>query len=278
MMSRPPAAGPAAVPRGARLAGTGLPGTQLASPKLAGAGLGSTGLSGTLTGRVLSGAALAAMVLAGAVLLAGCGGAAAPPAPASAAAPRPTAAGGLSAAPSAAPAVSASGTPRPVACTSVTSQGSFASASDTSAVTLKQISHAVGFTVSLSMPDTQSALAFNGYEGCRYSFDTPAGGAQEDLALVVGTNPLDAKSAAAEFAATRAAREPLSKRMSSCSGCGYSFTPLPGLGAAAVTGFQNGTDEVVAAYSGRVYVEIGPGDLKQARMVRLARLILSKVR
>jgi hypothetical protein len=160
----------------------------------------------------------------------------------------------------------------------VTSQGSFAAASAASAVTLREISHAVGFTVSLSMPDTQSALAFRGYEGCRYSFTTPAGGAQEDVALVVGTNPLDAKSAAAEFTATRTAREPLSERMSSCSGCGYSFTPLPGLGAAAVTGFQDGTDEVVAALSGRVYVEVGPGDLKQVRMIRLARLILRKVR
>jgi hypothetical protein len=227
----------------------------------------------------LAGMGLAGTVLAGTALLAGCGGAAAPAAPATPAAAQSTAAGAPSSAPAApAPSATASGAPRPVACTSVTSQGSFASASDNSAVTLRQISHAVGFKVSLSMPDTQSALAFNGYEDCRYSFDTPAGGAQEDMALVVGTNPLDAKSAPAEFAATRAVHQPLSERMSSCSGCGYSFVSLPGLGAGAVKGFQNGTDEVVAAFSGRVYVEIGPGDLKETRMIRLARLILSKVR
>ena len=230
-------------------------------------------------GLALAGLALAALgLLAGPGLLAGCGGAAAPPAPAGPAGTQPAAAAARSPAPAAAPSATPSGAPRPVACTSVTSQGSFASASATSAVTLREISHAVGFTVSLSMPDTQSALAFQGYEGCRYTFTTPAGGAQVDVALVVGTNPLDAKTAAAEFAATRAAREPLFERMSSCTGCGYAFTRLPGLGAAAVTGFQHGTDEVVAALSGRVYVEVGPGALKQARMIRLARLILRRVR
>jgi len=159
----------------------------------------------------------------------------------------------------------------------VTTQGSFASASANSAVTIDQISNAVGFKVSLSMPDQQSALAFSGYEGCRYQFDTPAGGAQVDVALVVGTNPLDTKSAAAEFAATRDARLPLSERQSSCDGCGYSFTPVRGLGDRALKGFQNGTDEVVAAVKGRVYVEIGPGDLKEVRMIHLAQLILSNI-
>jgi hypothetical protein len=226
---------------------------------------------------VRRGPLLAGLALASLGVLAGCGGAAAPAIPAGQAGTQPAAAAAQSSAP-AAPSATASGAPRPVACTSVTSQGSFADASATSAVTLREISHAVGFTVSLSMPDTQSALAFQGYEGCRYTFTTPAGGAQEDVALVVGTNPLDAKSAAAEFAATRTVHEPLSERMSNCSGCGYAFTGLPGLGAAAVSGFQDGTDEVVAALSGRVYVEVGPGDLKQVRMIGLARLILRKVR
>lgn len=175
------------------------------------------------------------------------------------------------------PSPTASGLPRPVACTSVTTQGSFASASASSAVTLSQISKAVGFKVSASMPDTQSALAFNGYEGCRYQFDTPAGGAQVDVALVVGTNPLDSKTAAAEFAATKETKLPFSDRQGSCSGCGYSFTPLAGLGDSALKGFQDGSDEVVAAVQGRVYVEIGPGELKEVRMIRLAKLILSKV-
>ncbi len=222
---------------------------------------------------ILAGVALAAAGLAGTALLAGCGGTPAPATgPPASRAPR-------SPAPAAPPESTApAGAARPVACTSVTAQGSFASASRRSAVTLKQVSRAVGFRVALSMPDTQSALAFRGYEGCRYSFDTPAGGAREDVALVVGANPLDGKSAAAEFAATRDARQPLSERMSNCSGCGYSFTALPGLGSRAITGFQNGTDEVVAACTGRVYVEIGPGDLKETRMIRLARLILRQVR
>jgi hypothetical protein len=205
-------------------------------------------------------------------LLAGCGGSAAPAAQAPATSSSSSAADRPST-----PSPTASGSPRPVACTSVTTQGSFASASANSAVTLAQISTAVGFTVSQSMPDQQSALAFNGYEGCRYQFDTPAGGAQEDVALVVATNSLDGKTAAAEFAATRNVRQPLSERQSNCSGCGYSFTPVPGLGDSALKGFQNGTDEVVVAVKGRVYVEIGPGDLKEARMIHLAELILSQV-
>ncbi|HEY7143946.1 MAG TPA: hypothetical protein VH637_06835 [Streptosporangiaceae bacterium] len=176
------------------------------------------------------------------------------------------------------PSPTASGLPRPVACTSVTEQGGFASASPDSAVTLDEISEAVGFKVSTSMPDTQSALAFRGYEECRYDFDTPRGGAQEDVALVVGTNPLDTKTAAAEYAITQAQKKPFSERQGFCGGCGYSFTPVPGLGDSAVKGFQNGTDEVVAAVQGDVYVEIGPGQLKEFRMIALAKLILGNVR
>ncbi len=216
--------------------------------------------------------AVLAAALLGPALLAACGAQAVPAASSAA-----TAAASAAVA-TAAPSPSAAGTPQPVACTGVTTQGGFSSASAASPVTLAQIGAAVGFTVSLSMPDTQSALGFNGYEGCRYQFSTPAGGAQEDVALVIGTNPLDGKSAAAEFAATTAAREPLSERQSNCSGCGYSFTPVSGLGASAVKGYQDGGDEVVAALQGSVYVEIGPGDLKESRMIQLAQLILGKVR
>ena len=221
-------------------------------------------------------AVLAAALLAAAPL-AGCGTSVSPGtvSPNETAAPaRATAVS----APPARPSPTASGSPRPLACTSVTSQGSFAPAAADSAVTLAQIGQAVGFTVSLSMPDPQSALAFNGYEGCRYQFATPAGGAQEDVTLVVGTNPLDAKTAAAEFAATRSRKQPLSERQSDCMGCGYAFTPLPGLGQSALSGLQNGTDEVVVALQGPVYVEVGPGDLRESRMVALARLILSHIR
>lgn len=234
----------------------------------------------------LPGTVLPGTVLLGTVLLAACGGpaasspAAAPAATNAAASAAPAAsaaAADATAAPAQAPASSA-GTPPPVACTSVSTQGSFSSASAAAPVTLAQIGQAVGFTVSLSMPDTQSALGFNGYEGCRYQFSTPAGGAQEDVVLVVGTNPLDGKSAAAEYAATSASKLPLSERQSNCSGCGYSFTSVAGLGGSALKGYQDGGDEVVVALQGRVYVEIGPGDLKESRMVQLAQLILSKVR
>jgi hypothetical protein len=105
----------------------------------------------------------------------------------------------------------------------------------------------------------------------------PAGGAQVDVALVVGTNPLDTKSAVAEFAATRDTKLPLGEQQSSCDGCGYSFTPVPGLGDSALKGFQDGSDEVVVALQGHVYVEIGPGDLKEVRMIHLAKLILSNI-
>lgn len=217
-------------------------------------------------------ATLLGAILLGGLLLAACAAPSIPAAPPTLAAPATPAASHPVTSPSSA------GSAQPVACTGVTSQGGFSSASAAAPVTLAQIGQAVGFTVSMSMPDTQSALGFNGYEGCRYQFTTPAGGAQEDVGLVVGTNPLDGKSAAAEFAATTATGEPLSERQSNCDGCGYSFTRVTGLGSSALKGYQDGTDEVVVAFQGRVYVEIGPGGLKEVRMIHLAKLILSKVR
>jgi hypothetical protein len=55
------------------------------------------------------------------------------------------------------------------------------------------------------------------------------------------------------------------------------FGLAPGVGDSALKGFQDGTDEVLVAQRGRVYVEIGPGDLKETRMINLAKLILGQV-
>lgn len=174
-----------------------------------------------------------------------------------------------------------SAAPRPVACAGVTDEGKL-SQSSASQVTLDQIGQAVGFKVTIAMPDPQSALAgFRGYEGCRYQFDTPAGGAQVDVALVVGTNPLDKLDAAAEFDATKSTRKPMSKRNSTClgNGCGdETFTDVPGVGDAALAWKTQTGDEVIVVRAGRMYLEIGPGGLKEERMVNLAKLIVSSVR
>lgn len=206
--------------------------------------------------------------------LAGCGGApstgSTTPPPASAASPTAIT---QAAAPS-----SGSGTPRPVACATVTSQGGL-SPSSTSQVSLDQIGKAVGFTVTSAMPDTQSAAGgFAGYENCRYQFDTPAGGAQEDITLVVGTNPLDGKDAAAEFAALQSSRRPISERSCTGNGCDYTIGALTGVGDSALSARQTDGTEVIAVRSGRVYLEVGPGELKEERMVNLAKLIIGAVR
>jgi hypothetical protein len=173
------------------------------------------------------------------------------------------------------PSATASGAPRPVACTSVAADGSLAGASAASAVTVDDIGKAVGFKVTQSMPDSQSALSFDGYEGCRYTFDTPAGGAQLDVYLVVGTD-LDGKSAAEVLADTESTKVPLSQRP--CSGdCAFTLAPLPNVGDTAFNATRADGDDVVVALRGRVYLEIGPGDLKVERMVNLAQLIFSKV-
>lgn len=176
------------------------------------------------------------------------------------------------------PSATPTGAPRPVACTTVTDQGGLAASGSGTQVSLDQISKAVGFTVTTAMPDTQSALgSFNGYENCRYQFTTPSGGAQVDVTLVVGTSPLDGRGAAAEYAETQSVREPINDRSCSGNGCGYTFSPLSGLGDSAIHGVEAGSDDVVVALQGRVYLEIGPGDLREERMVNLARLILGAV-
>ncbi len=157
------------------------------------------------------------------------------------------------------------------------SQASLAPASATSPVTLDDIGSAVGFPVASAMPDSNSAIAFQGYEGCRYQFTTPAGGALLDVGLVVGTNPLDGESATAEFTATKATGLPMSDRSSNCDGCGYTFTALSGVGTSAIQGTDTTQDDTVVAVGVDVYVEISSTDLKESRLVSLARLVLTKV-
>ncbi len=223
-------------------------------------------MSGSVT-RPRSRAALIAVATATAsVALAGCGRGAPP----SAAAPAPTEA----------PSQAASGKPFPLACASVDTSGSQASlapASATSPVSLDDIGASVGFPVASAMPDTNSAIAFQGYESCRDQVTTPAGGAQLDVGLVVGTNPLDGKSATAEFTATKATGLPMADRSSNCDGCGYTFTALSGVGTSALQGTDATQDDTVVAVGADVYVEISSTDLRESRLVSLARLVLIKI-
>lgn len=171
---------------------------------------------------------------------------------------------------------SSTAAPFPVACTSVSSQGTFVSPGP-SQVSLEQISGAVGFKVDTAMPDTQSALGFHGYEGCRYSFTTPSGGGQLDVSVVIGTDPttMTNESAAQEFADTKAKQLPRSQR--SCTGdCTWTVAATPGIGDSALTLTQSG-DTVVVALKGDVYIEIGPGDFKVERELALAKLLISTV-
>lgn len=218
----------------------------------------------------------AAGILLCVVALGACGGSTPTSTQTSPASPSPTTTSPPAAATTSPPSSGGSASGKPVACTSVTSNGTFASPDPATLVTIDQISQAVGFTVSSAIPDTQSAIGFHGYESCRYQFTTPAGGAQEDIYVVVGTNPADGKSAAAELATTQSKDLPLSGR--DCTGdCAYKFTALPGVGDSALKSTAAGQTEVIAALKGRVYVEVGPGDLKESRMVNLANLILGAV-
>ncbi|GAC1373012.1 MAG: hypothetical protein NVSMB32_16660 [Actinomycetota bacterium] len=169
------------------------------------------------------------------------------------------------------------GAARPVACTSVAStRGVFASPEPGTRVTLAQIAQVAGYPVSDAQPDARSPVSFRGYESCQYGFATPTLGATETIYLVVGTNPLDGRTAADEFTATESSQLPLSGRNCTGNGCSYRFASFPGLGDAGLKGF-NGGREVLALRRGRIYLEIGPGTLKEARMVDLAQLIISMV-
>lgn len=169
------------------------------------------------------------------------------------------------------------GVVRPVACTSVArTRGSFASPEAGTQVTIDQIAQAVGYPVSDAQPDTPSATSFRGYESCQYGFTTPTLGASETIYLVVGTNPLDNKSANDEFVETESSRTPLSSRNCTGNGCAYHFTSLNGIGDAALKGGSGGS-EVIAARRGQVYLEVGPGTLSEVQMENLASLILSQV-
>jgi hypothetical protein len=174
------------------------------------------------------------------------------------------------------PSATPSAAPFPVACTSVSSQGTFV-APGPGQVSLDQISSAVGFKVDSSMPDTQSALGFHGYEGCRYSFTTPSGGGQLDVSVVIGTDPttMNNEPAAQEFADTKAKSMPRSQR--SCTGdCAWTVSSTSGIGDSALILTQTG-ESVVAALKGAVYIEVGPGDFKVERELALAKLLISNV-
>ena len=174
------------------------------------------------------------------------------------------------------PSATSSAAPFPVACTSVSSQGGFV-APGPGQVSLDQIGAAVGFKVTTAMPDTQSALGFRGYEGCRYTFTTASGGGQLDVSVVLGTDPttMNNESAAQEFADTKAKSMPRSQR--SCTGdCAWTVSPAAGIGDRALTLTQSG-EWVVVALKGDLYLEVGPGDFRVERELALAKLLISSL-
>lgn len=185
--------------------------------------------------------------------------------------------GSASASDSAPPSGGTAGT-FPLACTSVSSGGSFVTPGPAE-VSLAQISAAVGFQVDSAMPDTQSAMGFRGYEGCRYQFTTPSGGAQLDVSLVIGTDPttMNNQTAAQDLADTKAQSMPRSER--GCSGdCTWNVAATPGIGDSAYTLTETDGTTVVAVLRGDVYIEVGPGDLKLSRELSLVRVLLSNIR
>ena len=172
---------------------------------------------------------------------------------------------------------SGSGAAYPIACGSFDSNGGFTSPSPSS-LSLAQIGTAVGFQVSSAVLDTQSTLGFHGYEGCRYQFTTPSGGAQLDVSVVLGTDPTTFahQSAAQDLADTKAQKMPRSER--GCSGdCTWQVAATPGIGDEAYTLTSTDGTTVVVALRGDLYVEVGPGDLKVERELSLARAIFSNV-
>ncbi|HEV3172512.1 MAG TPA: hypothetical protein VGZ32_19355 [Actinocrinis sp.] len=165
----------------------------------------------------------------------------------------------------------------PVACASLTAQGDYGSPGP-SEVSLDQLGTAVGFPVSSAVLDTQSALGFRGYEGCRYQFTTPGGGGQLDVSVVIGTDPTTwtNETAAQDFADTKTQSMPRSER--GCIGdCKWAAAATPGIGDSALTMTQTGGDTVVVALKGDLYIEVGPGDLKLEREIALAKLLAANL-
>lgn len=164
----------------------------------------------------------------------------------------------------------------PIACQGPNKKGAFPAPPDGTQITIDDLSREAGFKVLNASPDAQSGGAFRGYEACQYTFEVPSGVAMEQVYLVLGTNPIDSRSAADEFATTESTETPFSARPCAGNGCSFHFTDLPGVGEAAVKGI-NGGSEVIAGRSGNAYVEIGPGALAEPKMINLAQFILSAV-
>ena len=170
------------------------------------------------------------------------------------------------------------GTPFPIACGTAVTVGDPSSVPAGAVISLRQIGTAVGFTVTRAMPVPNSAVgSFRGYEGCDYQFDTPAGGGGLQIHLVLGTDPVTGKSAAADFADVRTNHRPLSEVACTGSGCPYQLTPAAGLGDAALTGKDTTGFLALIILQGNRYLEVSHSDLKQSRMQQLARLILNTV-
>jgi hypothetical protein len=162
----------------------------------------------------------------------------------------------------------------PLACAPATTAGKFPSPPVGTQITIAQIGQAVGRPVIDAELDSPSSSVFTGFEACQYTFGNSGISETENVTLVEGTNPLDGRSALQEFADTETLQVPLSDRQCTANGCSFHFATFPGLGEAAVKG-HGSEGEVIAARQGALYVEVGPGDLSEAQMVSLARLVIS---
>lgn len=162
----------------------------------------------------------------------------------------------------------------PVACIPAGTHGTFPSPPPGTQVTVDDISKAVGYPVSDAELNAPATGSFAGFESCQFSFTTPGVTEAEDVTLVLGTNPLDNRSAQQEFLDTESDQVPLSQRSCAGNGCSYHFTSFSGLGEAAVKGSSAG-QEVIATRAGSLYLEIGPGDLSQPKMVNLGLAIIT---
>ncbi|MGH2719961.1 MAG: hypothetical protein ACRDJU_15485 [Actinomycetota bacterium] len=164
----------------------------------------------------------------------------------------------------------------PLACIPATSAGKFPSPPTGTVVTIDQIAQAVGHPVRDAELDSPATTIFGGFEACQYTFSISGLSQTENVTLVEGTNPLDAKTATDEFADTEQLEVPLSDRDCTANSCNFHFVTFPGLGEAAVKG-SGSEGEVIAARQGSIYLEIGPGNLNQTEMVNLAQTVLSSV-